>query len=127
MRAKTNPAAILPQSDRQSGQLRVAVAVILMCVMVMLGARGCEDAAPQQPPPPPDVVVVEVRQADVPIYREWVGTLAGDVNATISAQVSGYLISREYNEGSVVKKGQVLFHIDPAPFQSALAKSKAQL
>ena len=64
---------------------------------------------------------------DVPIYREWVGTLEGDVNATISAQVSGYLVSRDYTEGSMVTNGQVLFQIDPAPFQAALDKAKAQL
>jgi membrane fusion protein (multidrug efflux system) len=89
---------------------------------------GCNRQAADAPPPPPAVVVVaDVVQKDVPIYRDWVGTLAGDVNATISAQVTGYLISREYREGSVVTKGQVLFQIDPAPFQSTLDKAKAQL
>jgi membrane fusion protein (multidrug efflux system) len=63
----------------------------------------------------------------VPIYRDWVGTLEGDVNATISAQVSGYLISRNYEEGSVVTNGQVLFQIDPAPFRATLDKAKAQV
>ena len=68
-----------------------------------------------------------VAQRDVPIYREWVGTLEGDVNATITAQVSGYLISRDYTEGSVVTNGQVLFQIDPAPFKATLDRAKAQL
>src|SRR5262245_23569002 len=82
---------------------------------------GCDAKhAEAPPPPPPDVVVAEVKQKDVPIYRDWVGTLAGDVNATISAQVSGYLIARDYEEGRGVKKGQVLFRIDPAPFESVL-------
>jgi membrane fusion protein (multidrug efflux system) len=62
----------------------------------------------------------------VPIYRQSVGTLEGDVNATISAQVSGYLLSREYHEGSLVTNGQVLFQIDPAPFKAALEKAKSQ-
>ena len=66
-------------------------------------------------------------QKDEPIYRDWVGTLEGDVNATISAQITGYLISRNYTEGSVVTNGQVLFQIDPKPFQAALDKAKAQV
>src|SRR5262245_60639222 len=68
------------------------------------GLAGCDEQKEAPPPPPPDVVVVQVQQRDVPIYRNWVGTLAGDVNATISAQVSGYLIARDYEEGRVVTK-----------------------
>jgi membrane fusion protein (multidrug efflux system) len=70
--------------------------------------------------------VVGVTQRDVPIYHEVVGTLEGDVNAAISAQVGGYLLSRDYNEGSIVTNGQVLFQIDPAPFGAELDKAKAQ-
>ena len=79
------------------------------------------------PPSPPTVEVVAVTQRDVPIYRESVGTLAGDVNATISAQVTGYLISRDYTEGTAVTNGQVLFRIDPKPFQAELDKAQSQL
>jgi membrane fusion protein, multidrug efflux system len=79
------------------------------------------------PPSPPTVEVVAVTQRDVPIYRESVGTLAGDVNATISAQVTGYLVSREYTEGTAVTNGQVLFRIDPKPFQAELDKAQSQL
>ena len=64
---------------------------------------------------------------DVPIVREWVGTTDGLVNAKINAQVQGYLIKQNYKEGSVVKKGQVLFEIDPRPFQAALEQAKGQL
>jgi membrane fusion protein (multidrug efflux system) len=71
--------------------------------------------------------VVKVEQKDVPIYQEVVGTLEGDVNATISAQVSGYLLLRGYKEGSTVTNGQVLFQIDPAPFKAELDKAKSQL
>jgi len=68
-----------------------------------------------------------VEQRDVPIYREWIGTLDGMVNAEIKAEVSGYLLSQNYAEGSFVKKGQLLFEIDPRPFDAALAQAKGQL
>ena len=70
----------------------------LLAATAVFGLSGCEKAVPTQSLPP-DVEVVAVEQKDVPIYREWVGTLEGDVNATISAQVSGYLLSRNYKEG----------------------------
>jgi membrane fusion protein (multidrug efflux system) len=73
------------------------------------------------------VEVVETAQKDVPIYSEWVATLDGLVNATIKAQVQGYLIKQNYKEGDPVKKGQVLFEIDPRPFQAALEEAKGQL
>jgi membrane fusion protein, multidrug efflux system len=88
---------------------------------------GCKEGQQAQQAAPPEVEVVTVEQKDVPIYREFVGTLAGDINATISAQVTGYLVSRDYVEGSIVTNGQVLFQIDPAPFKAALDKAKAQL
>jgi membrane fusion protein (multidrug efflux system) len=68
-----------------------------------------------------------VVSSNVPIFREWVGTLDSEINATISAQVSGYLLSRNYDEGSMVTNGQVLFQIDPSPFEATLARAKAQL
>ena len=77
-------------------------------------------------PPPPDVEIVEVQQRDVPIYGEWIGTLDGLVNADIKAQVSGYLLEQAYKEGSFVKKGQLLFQIDPRPFQAALELAQGQ-
>jgi membrane fusion protein (multidrug efflux system) len=73
------------------------------------------------------VEFVTVEQKDVPIYMEWVGTLDGDVNATISAQVSGYLTNRAYSEGSSVTNSQVLFQIDSAPFDAASSKARAAL
>src|SRR5215475_11705280 len=67
----------------------------------------------------PEVEVVQVAQQDVPISSEWIGTLEGLVNATIKAQVAGYLLKQRYTEGAFVKQGQVLFEIDPRPFQAA--------
>ena len=78
-------------------------------------------------PPPPKVEVAPVIQKDVPVQGEWVGTLEGYVNAQISPQVNGYLIRQDYQEGAFVKKGQVLFEIDPRPFQAVLDQAKAQL
>ena len=76
---------------------------------------------------PPDVEVVQVQQQDVPIYGEWIGTLDGLVNADVRAQVTGYLLRQGYQEGAFVKKGQLLFEIDPRPFQAALDQAEGQL
>jgi membrane fusion protein (multidrug efflux system) len=78
-------------------------------------------------PPPPLVEVVDVVQKDVPISSEWVGTADGYVNATIRAQVQGYLIKQDYREGDLVRKGQVLFEIDPRTFEASLEFAKGQL
>jgi RND family efflux transporter MFP subunit len=75
----------------------------------------------------PDVVVAPVEQKDVSLYSEWIGTLDGLVNADVRAQVTGYLLRQDYKEGDFVKAGQLLFEIDPRPFQAALDQSKAQL
>jgi RND family efflux transporter MFP subunit len=75
----------------------------------------------------PEVEVVQVAQQDVPISSEWIGTLEGLVNATIKAQVTGYLRKQHYTEGAFVKQGQVLFEIDPRPFQAALDQAKGEL
>ena len=75
----------------------------------------------------PGVEVVQVIQKDVPVYREWIGTLDGMVNAEIKARVTGYLIKQVYTEGSLVTAGQLLFEIDPRPFQAALDEAKATL
>lgn len=90
---------------------------------------GCADkkAAAAGPPPAMPVAVVEIQPADVPLTGEWVGTLDGYVNAQIQPQASGYLIKQDYREGAQVSKGQVLFEIDPRPFQAALDQAEGQL
>ena len=89
---------------------------------------GCSSKPPAAPPPPPlPVTVVQLEPADVPISGEWVGTLDGFVNAQIQPQASGYLISQTYREGAQVSKGQVLFQIDPRPFEAALGQALGQL
>src|SRR5215472_9982856 len=104
----------------------IRVGWTLLAVAIAMAMSGCnKEEGP--PPTPPTVEVISVAQRDVPIYSEAVGTLEGDINATISAQVSGYLLSRGYTEGTAVTNGQVLFQIDPAPFQAELEKAKSQL
>jgi membrane fusion protein (multidrug efflux system) len=83
--------------------------------------------AANAPQAPPEVEVARVEQRNLPIYREWIGTLDGMVNAAIKAQVTGYLQTQNYTEGSFVKKGQLLFEIDPRPFQAAVDQALGQL
>src|SRR6266478_1256760 len=96
-------------------------------ILALSGCSGASSAAGASQMPPPDVEVARVEQKDVPIHREWIGTLDGLVNAAIKAQVTGYLLTQNYTEGSFVKKGQLLFEIDPRPFQAALNQAQAQL
>ena len=87
-------------------------------------STGTSAAIPQ---PPPDVEVAAVEKRDVPVYREWIGTLDGMVNAAIKAQVTGYLLTQNYVEGSLVRKGQLLFEIDPRSYQAAVELTQGQL
>lgn len=102
---------------------------ILLCFLtVVLASTACSSKSAAPPaPPPPQVAVVTVKQESVPIYGDWVATLDGFVNANIQPQVSGYLIRQTYREGSFVHKGDVLFEIDPRPFQAILDQAKGQL
>ncbi|HTO52728.1 MAG TPA: efflux RND transporter periplasmic adaptor subunit [Myxococcota bacterium] len=95
-----------------------------LCAAAALLA-GCSKQAP--PPPSPQVVVANVETRDFPVTSEWLGTTKGEVDAEIRAQVSGYLIAQSYKEGQQVKKGDVLFRIDPAPFKASLAEARGQL
>jgi RND family efflux transporter MFP subunit len=88
---------------------------------------ACSRKAERIGPPQPTVVVATVTPRDVPVIKEGVATLDGFINANINAQVQGYLISRDYKEGTVVKKGDLLFQIDPRPFEAALAQVKSNL
>jgi membrane fusion protein (multidrug efflux system) len=104
----------------------VASLVRRTSVVLLIGGAiaSCGKKTPP-PPPPPEVLVTDVKQQDVPIYNEYVGQLDASVNATIEARVQGYLISQNYNEGQLVKKGDVLFQIDRRPLEAALAQAKA--
>jgi RND family efflux transporter MFP subunit len=96
-------------------------------VIGLLVVTGCSRKATQTGPPPPEVLVTTVAPRDVPRVLERVATLDGFINANINAQVQGYIVSRDYQEGSLVKKGDLLFQIDPRPFEAALAQAKGTL
>jgi membrane fusion protein, multidrug efflux system len=96
-------------------------------LVVFLSGDGCSRKQTKVAPNAPEVLVTTVQPRDVPRVLERVATLDGFINANINAQVQGYLISRDYKEGSVVKKGDLLFQIDPRPFEAALAQAKATL
>jgi len=100
------------------------LAAVVVAAIVALTGCGKEETATVGPP---EVLVTEATTRDVPVYREWIGTIDGSVNAEIRAKVQGYLIKRDYAEGSFVKKDTLLFEIDPRPFVAALDEAKSQL
>jgi RND family efflux transporter MFP subunit len=102
----------------------VAVLIAVGIVTVLSRTRTTVAAITSAPP---DVEVAAVQQRDLPIEREWVGTLDGMVNAAIKAQVTGYLLKQNYAEGSFVRQGQLLFEIDARPFQAAADQASGQL
>ncbi|HEX4153977.1 MAG TPA: efflux RND transporter periplasmic adaptor subunit [Acidobacteriaceae bacterium] len=104
-----------------------AGAAAILLPVLLCGCSSKPSAPPRGAMGPLPVGVVTVQQADVPLTGEWVGTLDGYVNAQIQPQVSGYLIRQDYREGSVVSKDQVLFEIDPRPFEAALQQAEGQL
>lgn len=119
---------------------RAVAPLVIRKIKIILGAgvlfagagwlSGCARknvSANTGPPPPMPVTVVEIQPTNVPVTGEWVGTLDGYVNAQIQPQASGYLIKQDYREGAQVSKGQVLFEIDPRPFQAALDQAEGQL
>src|SRR5215469_717043 len=103
-------------------------ALCLIVVGLIVGAvRPWKHALGAPPNLTPEVDVVSVEQKDVPTYHEYIGTLDGLVNADVRAQVTGYLLKQGYQEGAFVKQGQLLFQIDPRPFQAALDQAQGQL
>jgi len=112
-----------PLATNNVARLTLAV----FAVAALLVSSGCQSKGAAPTGAPPEVQVVSVVQKDVPIYGEWVATLDGYVNAQIQPQVTGYLIKQNYKDGSFVQKDEVLFKIDPRPFQAVLDQAKAQL
>ena len=97
----------------------IVIGLIIRAVLPAKHALGAPNASP-------DVQVAQVEQKDVPIYGEWIGTLDGLVNADVRAQVTGYILKQGYQEGAFVRKGELLFEIDPRPFQAALDQAEGQ-
>src|ERR1700723_868121 len=118
-----------------NARIAVFYCQLVVPIAISFTATGCSNQTSGATAAAPlDVQVAQVQQRDVPIYGEWIGTLDGLVNADIKAQVTGYLLDQAYQEGTFVKKGQLLFQIDPRPFQAALdlalgqqAQSEGQL
>ncbi len=100
---------------------------ILILVFALTLATGCGKKEAVVAAAPPEVEVAAVVQQDVSLYTEFIATLDGYVNAQIQPQVTGYLTRQNYKEGTVVQKGEVLFEIDPRPFEAALQQIKGQL
>ena len=101
--------------------------IFIVACLVALWLTGCGKKETPPPDAPPVVLVMAAAQADVPIFSEAIATLDGYVNTQIHSQVSGYLLKQAYQEGSVVKQGDLLFEIDPKPFQADLDKAQADL
>ena len=113
-------------SSRKPGQLQLGGAfLVLLAAILLLSACGKKEAPPVAGPPQVDVV--QVIQQDVPVFQEWVAQINGPVNAEITPKVQGYLLKQHYQNGYFVKAGQLLFEIDPRPFQAALDGARADL
>jgi membrane fusion protein (multidrug efflux system) len=100
---------------------------LFLCVVVLMAVSACSKEAPPAAPPPPDVIVAAPVQRDVPVYMELVGQAVGFQDVEIRARVEGFLETVAFTEGSLVRKGQLLYKIDPKPLQAVLASAKANL
>jgi len=117
----------MPKAPTASfGDRRNSVLACILLVAPILTLAGCNRSQAFKMPDPEVLVASPIRQ-DVPVSNEWVATTDGYVNAEIRPQVSGYIIKQDYKEGTLVHKGQVLFEIDPRPFQAALDRAKGEL
>src|SRR5437899_1525723 len=112
---------------RSLRRTRCSSPIVALALALSIFVSGCNKTQARAATPVPEVEVVPVDQRDVPVYSEWVATLDGYVNAEVRPQVSGYIIRQNYTEGSLVRKGEVLFEIDPRPFVAALDRAKGDL
>jgi RND family efflux transporter MFP subunit len=100
---------------------------IVVCIAWLLSLTACQKQEEKPKPGPPEVLVTEVTQENVPVVREWVAQLNGPVNADITPKVQGYLLRQDYQNGFFVKKGELLFELDPRQYQAALEEAKAKV
>jgi membrane fusion protein, multidrug efflux system len=114
-------------SQVTSGGLRSATAGLTLSLALLMLTAGCEKKETPPPAAPPEVLVAEVAQQNVPIFKEWVAQLTGPVNADITPKVQGYLLKQDYQNGYFVKKGQLLFELDPRQFQAAVEHAQADV
>jgi RND family efflux transporter MFP subunit len=97
------------------------------CMVALMVLGGCEKKEEAPKAGPPDVLIAEVAQQNVPIYAEWVAQLTGPVNADITPKVQGYLLKQNYQNGYFVKKGELMFELDPRQYQAAVEQAQAQV
>jgi len=117
----------LPQGKKATANEHLRVLLTVSAALLLLSLLGCSKDKVRAEAPPPEVEITPVVQQDVPLYAECISTLDGFVNAQIQPQVTGYLVKQSYREGTFVHKGEILFEIDPRPFEAALAQSQGQL
>src|SRR5215475_8651720 len=115
------------KTNNSMASARLSAIAVSGALLIAVLVSGCSRKAPQAGPAAPEVLVTTVQPRDVPRVLERVATLDGFINANINAQVQGYIVSRDYQEGSLVKKGDPLFQIDPRPFEAALGQAKGTL
>lgn len=113
--------------ESPSASLATRLVRILFCAVLPLLLLGCEKKEEKAAPQPPEVLVTEVTQRNVPVVQEYVALLNGPVNADITPKVQGYLLRQNYQNGFFVRKGQLLFELDPRQYQAALDEVKAQV
>ena len=113
--------------NRGKGFRHGSALIVTVFGATLLFMSGCKKEEKAEASLPPTVEVTDVIQKDIPVHSDWIASTDGSVNATIRAQVQGYLIQQNYREGDPVRKGQVLFEIDPRPFQAALDQASAAL
>jgi membrane fusion protein (multidrug efflux system) len=117
----------MSMKNKKTKLRHACVLVVIAISSISFFISGCNREQKGNNPTSPTVQVAAVAQKNVPMYSEWIGTTDGMVNAVIRAQVQGYLIKQNYHEGDFVKKGQILFEIDPRTFQAVLDQAKGQL
>lgn len=100
---------------------------LLLVILCALLFWACEEEQPAAPPPPPEIQVIEVLQKDVPIYAEYPGQTYGELDIAVRARVEGFLNSRHFDEGTQVQKGQLLYIIDPQPYEAKVAEAKSRV
>ncbi len=135
MRSKPNPKTVGPRivdlgTNRvTTNDARPVPSALLLCLSLLslLLLAACEKKEEAPKPGPPEVLVADVAQQNVPIYEEWVSTLNGSNNADITPKVQGYLLKQYYQDGFFVKKDQLMYAIDPRPFEASLDQAKAQV
>jgi len=124
---RTAPKEVVSRRRRNLPILWLAPFYLTASLLFLATLSGCDKDKVSAETPPPEVEVTPVAQQDVPLYTECISTLDGYVNAQIQPQVTGYLLKQNYREGTAVQKGDILFEIDPRPFEALLAQAQGQL